>query len=246
MTGPRPTWRQWTAREERWLRDNYRYQGVAECARQLGRKQDSVRNKATNIGLSRKHGRYELTPTIEADIRGAYPHPKKGQVQAICQRHGVPREWVLRKAWEIGAKVPRGDGGNGRWTEEELQILNDKAHLSCDGVVKALKRKGYHRTTAAVAYRRWQERVTADQSGYHSATQAAELIGIRPETMASECRRGRIKAKAHDSQGADHQTAYAWMIHERDLRRYIMANPTTVRRDHVDLVWLIDLLTNGG
>jgi hypothetical protein len=245
MTGPRPKRAEWTGAAEKWLRANYQRLGAEECARQLNRSRDAIHIKARKLGLSRPYGRHEFTEQMARDLRQVYPNPTNGEVRWFCEKYGVGHSWALRKAKELGLVPVTGTINRQPWSEEELQILHDTAHLTPSGASRRLKAAGYNRTRGAVVERRRMEQVRPDSSGYYGINQITELLGMRRETLYTAIRAGRMQAHQRGNTG-DPDGDGRWLVHENALRRYIIANPTKVRAETVDMVWLIDLLANGG
>lgn len=252
MTGPRPTRHPWSRSELDWLSEHYGRLGPSRAAQELGRSRRAVQGKAQDLGLmdssrnpTRGTGR---TEAHERELRRVYSGGRAdpGTVAALAERWGVSETTVRRWARDLGLTRRRGaPGTGGRWTDEELAILEETAHLSPEATQQRLLRAGYHRTAAAILHRRWTEQVQPEDGGYYAASQAADLLGIADATLTAALDRGELPA-VHRGEPQTHRSCSVRYVHRRDLARWVRDNPYRIDGTKVDMVWLIDLLTRPG
>jgi len=67
----------------------------------------------------------------------------------------------------------------------------------------------------------------------YSANGLARALGTDNHTVARWIRAGHLK-------GPD-----IYLIHEKDVRRFILGHPTDIDLRKVDQLWFLDLITNG-
>lgn len=130
------------------------------------------------------------------------------------------------------------------WSEKEIEILQECSDLGLPAIQRRLKRAGFERTKSAIHIKRtrWALKGT---SPWFSANAVAILFGIDRHEISRWIGLGYIKARLKEQEqvNSDRRT---WLIHESDIRRFILEHPTEFDiRKITDQVWFLDLVTNG-
>ena len=179
----------------------------------------------------------QLIREIYLNHRDAKTHPG---IRLLAKKVGVPH-WALKKrARELGLartkELP--------WSERELEILARYAWMSDERIRLKLKAAGYARTVTAIHLKLKRMKFKHDGS-FYSANGLAQALGIDSHAVARWIKSGHLKAKFRGTARTEQQNGDIYLIHEKDVRRFILEHPTDVDLRKVDQLWFLDLITNG-
>jgi hypothetical protein len=188
--------------------------------------------------------KYIFTDQIDQLIRETYlndPAAKtRSGIRLLANKVGMPH-WALKKrARELGlarTKEPP-------WSEPELELLARYAWMSDERIRLKLKSDGYARTVTAIHLKLKRMRFKHDGS-FYSANGLAQALGIDPHAVTRWIKSGHLKAKFRGTARGPQQNGDSYLIHEKDVRRFILEHPTEIDLRKVDQLWFLDLLTNG-
>lgn len=240
----------WTTREIALLREHYPRGGVTACEAVMQRTRSSIYQHARELGLRapgqptvRLH--YANDSRLDEALRFLHEHPLlKGAVVEFAQRWQRPTWWVSRRARDLGLKTPR--FRELPWTAAEIDILHDTAHVNPKNAQAAFKRAGFKRSETAIVVKRKREGIGATQArldaGLLNGHQAAALLGVDGKTPSSWIALHGLKASKRWKDGREHDD---WVIRERDLREFIIANPCRLELRKIpdsSRAWFIELL----
>jgi hypothetical protein len=172
--------------------------------------------------------------------------PERGAVEDLAKRLGRPAWWVSRRARELGLVTPR--FREAPWSDAEIAIVEDNAELTLQRVQAKLKKAGYTRTITAIAVKRKRIGLRVERDGRRPARDVARLLGYDDSTIARWIRMGRLKAREYGQDRSDGRVN-AWEITDRDLREFLIQNPTALELRRIPAAnqpWLIELLTGRG
>jgi len=161
-------------------------------------------------------------------------------IRLLAKKVGIPH-WALKKrARELGLartkELP--------WSERELEILARYAWMSDERIRLKLKSAGYPRTGTAIHLKLKRMRFKHDGS-FYSASGLAQALGIDSHAVTRWIKSGHLKAKHRGTARTEQQNGDIYLIHEKDVRRFILEHPTDIDLRRVDQIWLLDLITNG-
>jgi hypothetical protein len=161
-------------------------------------------------------------------------------IRPLARRVGMPH-WALKKrARELGLartkELP--------WSEPELEILSRYAWMSDERIRLKLKAAGYARTVTAIHLKLKRMRFKHD-GNFYSARSLAQALGIDPHAVTRWIKSGHLKAKLRGTERGPQQNGDIYLIHEKDVRRFILEHPTDIDLRKVDQLWFLDLITNG-
>jgi hypothetical protein len=80
---------------------------------------------------------------------------------------------------------------------------------------------------------------------FYSANSLAQALGIDPHAVTRWIKSGHLKAKFRGTARTAQQNGDIYLIHEKDVRRFILEHPTEIDLRRVDQLWFLDVLTNG-
>ena len=191
--------------------------------------------------------KYVFTPQLDERIREIYwkrgvdkrVHRIPG-IKAVAKELGWPKSVINRRARILGLSRPR----EGPWSAKELAILERYAHLTNEGIRQKLAEAGFHRTVTAIRLRIEHLRLRQN-TPYYTASSVANCFGVDHHCVTRWIRLGYLKAKPRGTQRTTEQGGDTLLIHEREIRRFIIDHPTQFDIRKCDPVWLIDLLANG-
>ncbi len=197
--------------------------------------------RRANVRGKRK---YVFTEQIDQRIREIYlSHPdakSRPGIQLLAKQVGIPH-WALKKrARELGVARTK----EKPWSEPELEILERYAWMSDERIRLKLKAAGYSRTVTAIHLKLKRMRFKEGVS-FYSANGLAQALGIDNHTVARWIRAGHLKAKRRKTERTEQQGGDIYLIHEKDVRRFILKHPTDIDLRKVDQLWFLDLITNG-
>jgi hypothetical protein len=191
-----------------------------------------------------------VTPQQDELIRKCWEHNAYGHHAAkrAAQLTGLTPEVVQRRATQLGLVFTR---ERYRWTEPELRVVEDHAHLALDTIQKKLRRvspPGVKRTRAAIARQIFAQRFRSNMDGLKHAPLARALgIGIdrlhrfrdaklidgqRMESIAGACGYAETVADEHRH----------WFYHNDDIVRLLFAGRGELDLRKVNQPWLMGLL----
>ena len=248
-TMPSAEWRKashafWTTPEIQIIRDTYPTGSVDACMPLLpGRSRSSIYQRANALGVRCDHIKprirkwYPNEPHIDEQIRfGHQSTPTPGYMQALADRIGRPRWYVTRRARELGLTTPR--FAEAPWSEAELAIIDQTAHLRPRSTLLALTRAGFKRTETAVVVKRKRLEIPAPQTpGIYSPGSLATLLGYDPKTPQRWIRNGQLHATERKG---------ITTIRESDIRAFLIAHPMQVDLRKLPLLnrpWFYRVLT---
>jgi len=193
------------------------------------------------LGYSLRPAKHIITPHMVAQIKKVYQeNTGNGEVNELARRLGLPRWKVNRYAISQGwVAVQKREPA---WTDRELRILEQSAHLQPNRIRLHLKRIGHNRTETAIAIKRKRLRLLQNLQG-QSANQLAECFGIDAKTVTRWIQGGHLKARRRGTARTALQGGDMWFIKDLWVRQFILSCPEFVDLRKVDKFWFIDILT---
>src|SRR5271166_1875378 len=188
--------------------------------------------------------KYVFTDQIDQLIREIYLNHRDAKsrpgIPLLAKKVGMPH-WALKKrARELGLARTK----ELSWSERELEILARYAWMSAERIRLKLKAAGYSRTVTAIHLKLKRMRFKHDGS-FYSANGLAQALGIDSHAVARWIKSGHLKAKHRGTARTEQQNGDIYLIHEKDVRRFILEHPTEIDLRKVDQLWFLDVLTNG-
>jgi hypothetical protein len=238
----------WTTPEVAILRAHYSQLGAPGLRAQLPRRSDaSIYNKANELGLAqppkkpRRLNSYPHCPLIDAEITSAYlAGLRRGEVQKLAERYDRPRWWIKRRAGELGMATQRIMPPD--WTDAELDILQDYAHLTLPAICRRLRRAGYQRSVNAIAIKIQRSGYDRTDPDHWSARQLAGLFGVTPWVVGRWIDDNGLPAKRRGTQRTEAQGGDQYWIARAPLRRWIADKAQLIDLRRVDKFWFFDLV----
>ena len=188
--------------------------------------------------------KYIFTDQIDQRIREIYQnHPDaktRPGIRLLAKKVGMPHWSLKRRAHELGLARTKEQ----RWSEPELEILARHAWMSDERIRLKLKAAGYPRTVTGIHLKLKRMRFKEDM-GFYSANGLARALGIDNHTVARWIRAGHLKAKYRGTERTEQQGGDIYLIHEKDVRRFILQHPSDIDLRKVDQLWFLDVITNG-
>ena len=234
----------WSPEEIALVRRHYPTGGASQCAEYLPRRTIGDQLKAKVLHLpkppfKRHAAAFVTTPFIDAAIKRHYANnPQRGTLSKLAHQVARPVGWVSRRAIEMGIQRPRFDSP--KWSEQELDILRASAWRVPGAIARILRKKGFRRSTNAIQIKLTRLRCDRSKDDVYTASGLGELLGANKDTVAAWIRKGWLKAS---TRGSGHPND-SYVIHHKDVRRFVIENAAAVDLRRVDRDWFIDLLAN--
>ncbi|MGA3314839.1 MAG: hypothetical protein ABSC64_00210 [Candidatus Korobacteraceae bacterium] len=188
--------------------------------------------------------KYVFTDQIDQLIREIYLNhrdaKKRPGIPILAKKVGMPH-WALKKrARELGLartkELP--------WSEPELEVLARNAWMSDERIRLKLRAAGYARTVTGIHLKLKRMKFKHDGS-FYSASGLSQALGIDSHAVTRWIKSGHLKAKFRGTARTEQQNGDIYLIHEKDVRRFILEHPTDIDLRRVDQLWFLDLITNG-
>ncbi len=186
---------------------------------------------------------HQYTEAMNAAIRLAC-REGKGALKRLWSEdprfQTIPYPSLRRQAWVLGC-IRTGPAMH--WDDDERTYATE-AYLqgrSLDSIAQSLRRRGWHRSPAAIMARMREDGIHRWQGDSLSCSQVAETFGVDDKVVGRWIQRGWMKVH-HYSDGKG-ETRY---IHLQEVRRFLVKYPSIVAQCKPDLVWLIGMLTMPG
>jgi len=183
--------------------------------------------------------KYIFTDQIDQLIREIYLSQRDAKtrsgIRPLARKVGIPH-WALKKrARELGLartkELP--------WSEPELAILARYAWMSDERIRLKLKAAGYGRTVTGIHLKLKRMKFKHDGS-FYSASGLAQALGIDSHAVTRWIKSGHLKAKFRGTARTEQQNGDIYLIHEKDVRRFILEHPTDIDLRKVDQLWFLD------
>lgn len=192
----------------------------------------------------------KFTPEEDAALRRNWERNRYGSnaVRRSAKQLGRTSAEVFRRAVELGLIRSR---ERYRWTEEELLIVEEFAHLSADAIQKKLagiSPPGVRRTRAAIIGQIWAGRFRTNLDGLNVHDFCAAFGMSRSRVIgyitSGSLRARRIKGlsiwrKKHEEE--IRQDGRTWYISTADICRFIAAHPGEIDLRKVTPEYFLDL-----
>jgi len=188
--------------------------------------------------------KYVFTDQIDQLIREIYLNHRDAKtrpgIRQLAKKVGMPH-WALKKrARELGLARTK----EMPWSEPELEVLARNAWMSDERIRLKLRAAGYARTVTGIHLKLKRMRFKHDGS-FYSANGLAQALGIDSHAVTRWIKSGHLKAKFRGTARTEQQNGDIYLIHEKDVRRFILEYPTDIDLRKVDQLWFLDLITNG-
>jgi hypothetical protein len=181
----------------------------------------------------RRRRKYFFTDQIDQRIREIYlndPDAKtRPGIRLLAKQSEIPH-WVLkRRARELGLARTKEQP----WSEPELAILSKYAWMSDERLRLKLKAAGYARSVTGIHLK--LKRMRFKEGGeFYSATGLAQALGIDSHAVARWIGKGHLKARMRGTRRTEQQGGDIYLIHEKDVRRFILQYPSAIDLRKVD------------
>jgi len=246
----------WTDAEDAVIRQHFPAGGAPACLVHLPphRTPSGVYQRAGKLGLSgaAKRGggpkvRIPVPDDIDETIRAAWGEMdgrKRGEVEALAGRLGVPRWWLTKRLTRLGLTVPHKK--EPPWTAAEEALMANVPLHSPDLCARIFREHGYRRSPTAIIVKAKRlglsRRATRDTL---SAREAARILGVDDKTVTLLCIDGSLKAGRRGSKRLPQQGGDAWAIKPADLRAWVIEHVGDIDIRKVDKFAFVDLLVSG-
>jgi len=180
-------------------------------------------------------------------LTDAVPHPTTlMKITTRCGAKAVAQlnEALLAKAH--AAKVVKLDKVRADTTVVEANVsypsdagLLGKGVAKVSKLVAKLKAAGYGRTVTGIHLKLKRMKFKHDGS-FYSASGLAQALGIDSHAVTRWIKSGHLKAKFRGTARTEQQNGDIYLIHEKDVRRFILEHPTDIDLRRVDQIWFLD------
>jgi hypothetical protein len=192
---------------------------------------------------SGKTVKHIVTPEMHDAIRQAYAgETGNGQINDLAARIGLPRWKVTRYAISQGWTARTNKEPD--WTAKEIDILERSAHRAPEVIQRYLKRAGFKRSVTGIILKRKRMRLLQNLEG-QSAQGLAGCFGIDVHCVMRWINRGQLKAMPRGLHRTPQQGGDIYLIKDRWVRDFVLANLAEVDLRKVDKYWFVDLIANG-
>lgn len=194
----------------------------------------------------RKHTKWIATETIDTMLRRIYserldrPSSEILSVREYAARIGWPHFALKERARKLGLARTK----EHPWSPAELRILQQYAWMCDERIRLKLKARGFHRTETAIQLK--LGRIRAKQNlPYYTARSLSECFGTDMHVITRWIRLGYLKARRRETARTEAQGGDLWLIHERDVRQFLLSHPAEYDLRKVEKFWFLDLITEG-
>ena len=247
MAKPRD-YRPWTREELDLLEKSYQEGNQAAARNALpNRSKNAINNMLSKLCIRRlrQHNRVEPNEFMDNAIREAYDKSHAGRygaIREVAERFGVSPSIIKYRATKLG--LVRHRDPNHFWTPAEDEILQESIQYGLNTVKARLKRAGYSRTLSAISNRRFLLGINnLEHPDIINAVGAAKVLGVGEKVVGNWIRNGLLKAEKRKLYKPDTRDPYQWSIRHRDLRKFLINNPSKWDMRRVQYHhWLLELL----
>ena len=243
----------WTKHERDIVRRYYPEGGAAACLMHLPphRSKSGVYVQANKLGLTAKAGGgpkvrvktpSDFDETLKVE-RAQLDARKRGAVNALAERLGVPRWWLSQRARKLGLTQPHRKEPS--WTAAEDAMMAKVPLHNPDRCAEIFREHGFKRSPTAIVVRAKRIGLSRRFNEGFSARQAAKILGVDDKTLTASCISGELKATKRADNRLPQQGGSRWIIDPADLRRFVIEKLERIDFRKVDKFELVHLLTAG-
>jgi hypothetical protein len=189
----------------------------------------------------RKPAKWVSNDRIDEALRKLYSESpdarSRPNVTMFAEKIGWPKWALLRRAVALGLARTK----EKPWSEPELKVLEHFAWMSDDKISEKLRRAGYARSRVAVHLKLRRMRFKQN-TPYYTANALAQAFGIDSHTVLRWVREKKLWARLRGCDRVPNQRGDIWMIHEKDVRRFVMEHPLAFDIRKVDQLWFMELV----
>jgi hypothetical protein len=165
-------------------------------------------------------------------------------IRELSEKLGMPRWKIYKRALALGCLVKSKKEPN--WTEPEQKFLEANAGASLAVIQKRLVSAGFgHRSENGIKIRITRTIGRKPRDGY-TARSLAEFMGIDAHSITNWVARGFIRAEKRGTKRTERNGGDQYMIEEKDVREFVIANVEMLDFRKINKFWLVDLLTGVG
>jgi len=194
-------------------------------------------------GQTTKGTKYVITPEMHIKIKQIYQTMTgNGEVRDLAAEFGLPRckitRYAIKQGW-IARQKKEPD-----WSERELKILSNSAHLCPERIQKNLKIAGFSRSATGIVLKRKRMRFLSNLKG-HSARNVAECFGVDETCISGWIKKGYMKAGRRGTKRTSRQGGDQWFIKDKWIRDFVVNYTAVIDFRKIDKYWITDLLAGG-
>lgn len=194
------------------------------------------------VGRPRKAPKYKFTPVMHERIKKVYQQDTaKGAVADVAKTIGIPR-WAVSKYAALQGWVPTRPKHK-TWTEQELKVLENNAHLSAAKISALFSKRGYDRSINSVVLKRKRLRMISNLPA-QSAHSLAHCLGVDIKFVTRAIKTNKLVAVRRGTDRTEAQGGDMWHIKDKDIRKFIIDYVSEIDIRKVDKLWFVDLLTS--
>jgi hypothetical protein len=245
----------WTDDEKAIIRQYFPEGGAAACLARLpanrtpsGVYQQARLMKITSSASTPHKGRYEATPELDERIRQEWQQldaGKKGVVNDLADRLGVPRWWLTKRLTHLG--LTHRHKKEPPWTPAEDELMKRAPLHHPDKAARMFREHGFSRSPTAIVVRAKRLNLSRRAAREElSARGAAKILGVDDKFITARAISGELVATKREDKRRAQQGGSAWDIKPADLRQWILDNIDVVDLRKVDKVSFILLLAQEG
>lgn len=243
----------WTESELEVIREWYPKGGAEACAARLPQHHTGkigIYQQAAKLGLYAPRGRgggtrESINPPADIDdiLRREYAlqdGKKRGAVNAIADRLGLPRWWVTKRASGLGLVMPHKK--EPPWTAAETALMSKVPLHDPARCARIFREHGFARSPTAIVIRAKRLGISRRFAEGLSAQQAAAIVGFDSKTMCVYLIAGDCRATKRDDRRSPQQGGSRWVITPADLRSFVLNHLDRIDLRKVDKFAFVHLV----
>jgi hypothetical protein len=193
----------------------------------------------------KKHLKYQYTDEFDQEIRDLYNlqkrNPKRARIKEFAESKGVPRWVVSKRAVSLGILRPR--WAEIAWSEKELELLRNYAHLGTTNIRKKMSQYGFKRTETAINLQLKRCDFRAE-SQLISGTQFGKLIGEDGHKISYWAEQGVLPFEWKGTTRTEKQGGDSRMFHLHDIYCFLVTQRNLYDLRKVNQDWLLIMLVD--
>jgi hypothetical protein len=160
----------------------------------------------------------------------------------LARRLNIPRWKVSRRARELGLMLTYKKEPD--WSPKEIEILERGSCKGPEKIQRLLAKDGFRRSVTAIIVKRKRLQLFRADTDYYSATSLAQALGIGVPIVIRWIEKGCLVASKKGTKRTPQQGGDSWLIHHKDVRKFVVEYVSEIDFRKVDKHWLVDLLAN--
>jgi hypothetical protein len=191
-------------------------------------------------GWRKPNPKWAFSPEQDEVIRDAYRRlykfSQRSALTRLSHTFGYPKHAIIRRGRELGIARAK----EKKWSDTELQMLQDLARYTPAVISRKMSEAGYLRSETAIGLKRKRLKLKGSIENGWTATQLSVALGVDNHKVARWIKSGLLHAERLGTRLCGQNGDIRW-IERADILTFLFDHPEQYDLAKVEKYWLLDL-----